>query len=76
MCDSDELEKFSEILTLLRRSIILVSNTIEADKAFKRISPLLKPLPTSTIKRSLAEHFVAPDPEADTYFQYAPAIAL
>ena len=75
MCDSDELEKFSEILTLLRRSIILVSNTIEADKAFKRISPLLKPLPTSTIKRSLDEHFVAPDPEADTYFQYAPAIA-
>ena len=75
MCDSDELDKFSEILTLLRRSIILVSNTIEADKAFKRISPLLKPVPTSTIKRSLDKHFVAPDPEADTYFQYAPAIA-
>lgn len=75
MCDSYELDKFDETLTLLRRSIILVSNTIEADKAFKRISPLLKPLPTSMIKRSLDEHFVAPGPESNTYFQYAPAIA-
>ena len=41
LCDAHELEKFNETLTMLHRSIVIVSNTIEADKAFKRISPIL-----------------------------------
>ena len=75
LCDAHELEKFNETLTMLHRSIVIVSNTIEADKAFKRISPLQKSLPTSIIKRILKQYFIQPNEEADDYFQYAPAIS-
>ena len=62
LCDDSELEKFDETLSYLKRSLVLVCNTLVADNAFKRLSPLHKPLDLDFVEACLRKH-VALDEE-------------